>query len=187
MRRLVLLFLFAMPFESFALGQSDAPPVKEEALSAKPHYTAYWLLELKPGERANYQRLLIVQQPLERLAKLELPPRALSANREGFDPLPFDHAAITFETYGKDSLWSDPFACVKKFGEYDQEAKTLVVDGLKSRVEACSLDEVIKLLENPLGKGMVHRRAHPLSGAELTAKAFVMLLKEQMAAGEKAK
>lgn len=187
MRILLLLLVLAAPQGIFAQAPAAAPAKKEEEPPPKLRYKAYWLLELKPGERANYQRLLIVQHPLERLANLDFPPRGHSATRESSTALPFDHWAITFDTYGKDSLWSDPFACVKKFGEYDQTEKTLVVDGLKSRVEDCSLEEVVRLLENPLGKQMVHRMAHPLSGAERTAKAFVMLLKEQMAEGEKAK
>lgn len=177
---LILLLLCSLT----ALAQTKAP---EAHSVAKPHYTAYWLLELKKGDAANYQRLLIVQQPLEKLANQKLPPRGLSSRREGSTPLPFDHVAITFATYGKDSLWSDPFACVKEFGEYGQEAQTLVVDGVKSRVETCPLGDVVRLLENPLGKQPIHRMSHPLSGAELTAKAFVMLLKEQMANGEKTK
>jgi hypothetical protein len=181
MRPLLAAVLMILPGVAIAKAPAENPSSKE-ATSPKVAYKAYWLLELKPGERANYQRLLIVSQPLERLATLELPPRVHSATREGKTALPFDHWAFTFDTYGKDSLWSDPFSCVKKIGEYDQEAKTLVVDGIKSRVEECPLADVVELLENPLGKQPLHRMHHPLTGAEVTAKAFVMLLKEQIAA-----
>src|SRR5690349_1815820 len=125
MRAFFLLLLMTLPLGSLAQTSADESRAKEEVLSPKPHYTAYWLLEIKPGERNNYQRLLIVQQPLERLANLDFPPRGHSATRESSTALPFDHWAFTFDTYGKDSLWSDPFACVKKFGEYDKDAKTL--------------------------------------------------------------
>lgn len=179
----VMLPLLICSISHFALAQpetSDAPK-KVEAFSEKLNYQAHWLLELDKPADSSYQMLLITRQPLEQLANLKFTQRPNSTSLEGIIPHAFDQPAFTFRTYGKDSLWSDPFTCVKEFGEFSKQEQTLIVEGLKFKVAPCSLKEVIGLLENPLGvKKGIHRLAHPLQHAELTNRAFILLLKEQL-------
>ena len=66
----------------------------------------------------------------------------------------------------------------------DAASKTAVVDGVTYRYDPCPLGDVARLLENPLGTIPIRRREHPLYGAEHTAKAFRVLLREQMKAGK---
>lgn len=131
-------------------------------------YHAYWLTTKGEGE---YLKLLVTRWPIENLHGY----KALSV-------LPFDNVAMTFQTYKRDSLWGNPFVCVKRFGTVDTTAKSVVVDGTTYTYDLCPVKDVINLFEKPEGTLKIHRREHPLAGAEQTAKAFLALLKEQQKA-----
>jgi hypothetical protein len=92
--------------------------------------------------------------------------------------------AMTFRTYQRDSLYGDPFRCVREFGAVDAAAKTAVVDGTTYQYEPSPLGDVVRLLERPLGTIPIHRREDPLAGAAQTAKAFRLLLREQLQPGK---
>jgi hypothetical protein len=135
-------------------------------------YRAYWLTgPVVRGESREYLWLLVTRGPIEDLAGAKKRPALL-----------FDDLAFTFRTYQKDSLWSDPFRPVQQFGPVSREANTAVLDGVTYKYESCPLKDVVRLLEKPLGTIPVHRGPHPLAGAEQTAKAFRLLLVEQMKA-----
>lgn len=184
----VFVMLLFLSISRFTLAQPETPvaPKKDDAVSDKLTYEAHWLLKVDEPTESSYQMLLVTKQPLEQLANLDFSQRPHSTGFESAAPLPFDHPAFTFRTYGKDSLWSDPYRCVKKLGPYHREEQTLELNGAKFKVAPCSLKELIGILENPLGmKKGVHRLAHPLHQAELTNRAFIMLLKEQLVEPEK--
>jgi hypothetical protein len=130
-------------------------------------YNAYWLDEVTKDQTHGYQQLLVTAGPLADLSGRKLPPAKFA----------LDHPALTFATYGRDSLWDHPFQCVPAVGKVD--GKTVVLGEKTYTFEAIDIGEVVKLLENPLGTKPVHRRVHPLAGAKQTAKAFALMLKEQ--------
>ncbi|VTR97279.1 unnamed protein product [Gemmata massiliana] len=136
-------------------------------------YHAYWLDEVTKEQTNGYQKLLVTTGPLVGLSERKLPPAKLA----------LDHPALLFSTYGRDSLWADPFQCVSAVGKVDANGKTVVIGDKTYTFEEINISEVVRLLENPLGtKRGIHRRAHPLTGAEQTAKAFTRILKDQIEA-----
>jgi hypothetical protein len=150
--------------EDDAPAARTATPVRRDA-----PYHAYSLTAAKGESEGGYGRLLVTRGPLESLA-----------GHARWSPLPFDNMAMTFETYGKDSLWDHPFATVKKIGGVDPEAHSVEIDGFLWKYEDWPLKDVIRLFENPLGTKPLHRRVHPLKSAEQTSRAFVLLLQEQL-------
>jgi hypothetical protein len=149
-----------------AASAADGPPGLKPVRRDAP-YRAYWLTG--PDGRAGYLTLLLTHGPVEDLA-----------GHEKWSDLPLDNMAMTFRTYRKDSLWDSPFKPVLRFGEVDPGAKTVVLDGVAYSYEAGDLKDVVRLLVKPLGTHPIHRISHPLQGAEHTAKAFRLLLLEQM-------
>lgn len=152
-----------------AAGRADdqtgvLKPVRRDA-----PFLAYWLMAKEAGNRADYPLLLVTHGPLEDLA-----------GHQAWSHHPFDNMAMTFRSYRRNSLWDAPFLCVKRFGAIDTTSKTAVVDGSTYLYEACPLQDVVKLLEKPLGTLPISRRVDPLEGAEQTAKAFQLLLKLQL-------
>jgi hypothetical protein len=163
MNRRTMLAVAAGGFGTLAFGGDDKPLT---LAMRNDLYHGYWLAP--KDEKTEYLRLLVTRWPIENLAGY----KAVST-------LPFDNVAMTFKTYKRDSLWGEPFRCVKQFGEVDKDAKTVVVDGTY-HYEACPLKDLINLFEKPEGTLKIHRREHPLAGAEQTAKAFLVLLREQL-------
>ena len=134
-------------------------------------FRAYWLMAPDDGKRTEHQHLLVTHGVIEDLAE-----------HRAWSTFPFDNMAMTFRTYKRDSLWNEPFFCVKVFGAIDATSKTAVVDGATRQYEPCPLTEVVRLLEKPTGSLSVSRISDPLQGANQTAKAFRLLLEEQLKA-----
>jgi hypothetical protein len=158
-----------------AVGAAGDPPVGP-APAVKPvrcdaPYRAYWLTDPADGPRPEYLRLLVTHGPVEDLA-----------GHAAWSAHPLDNMAMTFRTYRRDSLWGDPFRGVRQVGAVDGTGKTVVIDGTTYRYEPCDLGDVVRLLERPEGELKVARRAPALAGAEQTARAFRLLLREQMKA-----
>lgn len=143
-------------------------PVRRDA-----SFHAYWATT-KDQEKSQYQFLLITHGPLEDLA-----------GHTAWSKHPLDNMAFTFQTYGRDSFWSAPFTCVQKFGAIDAKARTVEIDGVAYVYEECPLEKVAAMLDKPEGTRRISRRENPLHEAELTAKAFRLLLMEQLAADKK--
>jgi hypothetical protein len=157
-----------------AFAQGDRPSRSVEPVGqdrADLPYRGYWLTIA--GDRNEYRTLLVTRGSIETLA-----------GHSSWSALPFDNSAMTFRTYGTDSMWNKPFACVQKFGDVDAKTRTANVDGVAYVYEPCSVQDVIRLLENPDGTIPIHRMERPLGGARQTAKAFCLLLREQMKAEE---
>jgi hypothetical protein len=55
-----------------------------------------------------------------------------------------------------------------------------MIDGISYAYEPCPLTDLLRLLDKPEGTLPIHRREAPLAGAEVTARAFRLLLLEQM-------
>lgn len=136
-------------------------------LQSETTYHAYWLVEVEPAP-SEYQYLLVTLGPLEDLTRMDE-----AATH------PLDAEAMTFRTYGRDSLWRDPFHPVS-VRRVDGSSKAVTVEGIGYRFETCSITDLISLLERPLGTIPISRRMHPLTGMEQTAKAFRLLLLEQL-------
>jgi hypothetical protein len=152
-----------------AAVQKQAVQPKAFDRAAMP-YRAYWLTRpLARGEAQGYRWLLVTRGAIHDLA-----------GQKKWSDLPFDNVAISFRTYEKDSLWSHPFSLVQQFGPVSADEKTGIVDGVTYNYEPCPLKDVVRLLENPLGTIAVHRGPHRLAGVERTARAFRLLLLEQM-------
>lgn len=167
----VLTIVVLLATVGLAGDKPDEPAKPIKPIPRDDRYQAYWLVAPATGDRTEYQRLLVTRGPIEQLAGVKSGSKLL-----------FDNAAMTFQTYKRDSLWEDPFRSVQQFGAVDAKAKTAVVDGSTYLYEPCPLEDVVGLLEKPEGTIPIHRRVHPLSGAEQTTKAFRLLLQEQMKA-----
>lgn len=139
-------------------------PVRRDA-----PFHAYWATA-KDQEKSQYQFLLITHGPLEDLA-----------GHTAWSKHPLDNMAFTFKTYGRDSFWSAPFTCVQEFGAIDAKAKSAEIDGATYAFEECPLEKVTAMLNNPDGTKPIARIENQLHGAEQTAKAFRLLLMEQLA------
>jgi hypothetical protein len=150
---------------------AGAPKPGPKPVEQNPLYSAYWLVG--PDGRRDYQTLMVTPWPIEKLA-----------GYKKWSDLPFDNMVMTFRTYERDSLWDSPFKPVKQIGAVDSKAKNIVLDGVTYTYEPGDLKDVIRLLEKPLGTIALHRRPHPLHRAENTARAFRLLLLDQMKAAQ---
>lgn len=170
-----LAMVVALSLAFFQAGSPRTNPSEKENIPAVL-YQAYWLTYFDKGADNGYQKLLLTRGSLEEVAG----PKWRVGMLGRPEPLPFDSTAMVFSTCGRDSLWEDPFKVVKKIGELDPKVKIVIVDEIKYRYEPTSVKELIRLLENPLGTNRgIHRRTYPLSGAEITTRAFLLLLKDQ--------
>ncbi len=170
-----LAMVVALSLAFFQAGSPGTNPSEKENIPAVL-YQAYWLTYFDKGADNGYQKLLLTRGSLEEVAG----PKWRVGMLGRPEPLPFDSTAMVFSTCGRDSLWEDPFKVVKKIGELDPKVKIVIVDEIKYRYEPTSVKELIRLLENPLGTNRgIHRRTYPLSGAEITTRAFLLLLKDQ--------
>jgi hypothetical protein len=163
----------------FAKGQPDEPAKAKGPFAEKPDtaYRAYWLKYQEQGKFPGYGLLLLTRGPIEKLSGFKRQPAVDDKGPVGHF-LIFDEAAFTVMHHGQDSLWSDPFHVIKEFGMV--EAKSVTVDGTAYDFAPCALADVLRLLDKPLGKARLHRLSHPLTGAEQTAKAFRLLLLDQI-------
>jgi hypothetical protein len=178
----------------------DGPPKPEPAGGRKPDpaaadpvrgkYVAYWLTRDPPDpDGAEYgPAVLLTRVPLPELADYDPLFRA-AAKRQGEDRPPLlDGIALTFETYQKDSVWNPdgrPLKLPRSVGPVRAAAREVTVNGTKYRYDDCPIPDVVRLLERPEGKKPLNRIHGPLTGAENTARALMLLLKEQLAAEQK--
>jgi hypothetical protein len=94
-----------------------------------------------------------------------------------------DEPAFFLETHKRDSVWNNDRRPIKPFLGAIRDGKkpdTMMAFGRHYRIEPAETADVIRLLKNPKGTKPLHRRHAPLAGAEQTAKAIVLLLKEQV-------
>jgi hypothetical protein len=161
-----LLFAVLAVLSSAFAGEPQPAPKPVEQTSA---YRAYWLSGPEPETRSGYRTLLVTPIPIEKLSG--------HTRRSEFL---FDNTALTFRTYQHDSLWDTPFRPVQHCSAVNPDTKTVVLDGITFSYEPGDLKDVVRLLENPLGTILLNRRQPPLLGAKQTAKAFRLLLQDQI-------
>ncbi len=93
-----------------------------------------------------------------------------------------DGFALTVQTYKRDSVWNTdarPFKPVRTLGHFRPKEKEITVNGTAYRYEEGRVADVVRLLERPRGTEDIHRIYPPLAGAEQTARALILLLREQ--------
>jgi hypothetical protein len=155
------------------VSADDGPKPQIKGVRRDAPFHAYWAMS-KVHEKTKYQVLLVTHGPIEDLAW-----------HTAWSKFPLDNMAVTFQTYGRDSFWSEPFVCVQKFGAVDTTAKSLEMDGVTCVYEECPIERVVAMLDKPEGTLPIHRRENPLQGAENTARAFRLLLLDQLDAHKK--
>jgi hypothetical protein len=103
----------------------------------------------------------------------------------GRRPPLLDGAGILITTAGKDSIWNEdliPLKPVWSAGGFRGKERAVTINGTAYRFEEARIEDVIRLLEHPTGKEPLHRIYPPLAGAEQTARALRLLLREQLLA-----
>lgn len=143
-------------------------------------YHAYWLVAAETKSN-GYRKLLITFGPLERYLQMQLRQISFSKLNGPAGNLILDRPAFTFDTYQDDSLWDHPFENVDSFGHLNVSNNQIVMNGNTYTISDCPMNVVRKLLANPMGTSPLHRRNHPLQGAQMTAQAFARLLEDQIA------
>jgi hypothetical protein len=147
--------------------------------------TAYWLSDTKPETADSYNPLLLLTRlPLDRLVQSDADSRV--AQLAKFDvklSYILDRPAIFLETYERDSIWNAdrmPIKAFKNVTTYDSESQTIVASGRRYECESAKISNVIHLLQNPEGTEPLHRLHSPFRGAQHTALALTLLLKNQL-------
>ena len=156
--------------------------IDKTAASNEPsiNYHAYWLVDPKT-KSTGYRKLLITLGPLERYLQLSLQPTSFPGYNGSARSSILDQSAFTFDTYQDDSLWDHPFEAVESFGHLNVSSQEIVMNGNIYGITDCPMNVVRRLLAKPMGTLPLHRRNHPLQGAQMTAQAFAKLLEVQMA------
>ena len=146
-------------------------------------YTAFWLFS---DSDEHYEPLLLLTRvPFKKLlAESKLKSELGHAPENDADRPPLlESSALCLNTYLKDSIWNNDRRPIKAIGVVtgvDNQKNSITIDGLQYRAEEASVSEVINLLEAPEGNELLHRRHAPLAGAEQTARALILLLKNQL-------
>lgn len=166
-------------------------PVAKKAAPAAGKYVAYWLTRHPPDATSTEYGpvLLLARLPIEQLEPYSDLMQLAAYKRLAEQPPLLEALALTVETYKKDSIWNPdgrPLKQVQSIGKVRAKAREVIVNGNPYRYEECPVKDVVRLLEHPEGKHTLHRLYAPLLGAEQTARALRLLLKEQLAA-EKSK
>lgn len=167
-------------------GKSAGPGPRRPA-PAEGKYVAYWLAPHPAGaNEAEYPVLLLARLPMDELAEHVTLLGLLKKKSEQQPPL-LEAPALAVVTYKKDSIWNAdgvPFKPVRSVADLRPDVRKVTVNGTAYRYEACPVKEVVRLLERPEGTVHIHRIHSPLAGARQTARALLLLLKEQLASGE---
>jgi len=130
---------------------------------------AYWLTNKARGE---YVKLALTRRPLSDLRTFSPP-----ANQ------PISECdAIIVTTYARDSIWNvdqKPFKPL--VGVEKVETNSIVINGETFAWTQAALEDVVRLLRNPMGTIQIHRIHGPLSGQEEPARIIAERLERQLA------
>ena len=158
----------------FLLVLPGAMPAGSEG-AGNGRYEAYWLTNKAHSE---YVRLVLTRRPLS-----DLPTFSPPTNQ----PVS-DCDAVIVTTYARDSIWNvdqkpfKPLAGVEKVG-----TNSIVISGETFTREQANLEDVLRLLRNPMGTILIHRIHGPLSGQEEPARILAERLEGQLADKRKGK
>ena len=177
----VLLILGCAPQPSFESTNSDGDIISASDVG-KP-MTAYWLSDMDPATVVLYDPLLVVINKSWEEIGFEADLQRDSATKSSASHI-LDQPAIFLETHERDSIWNSDGNPIKPFVGKLAMDKTgeIIADGRRYSVTNAETIDVIKLLENPEGNKRLHQlhRLHgPIAGAEQTAKAIILLLRDQ--------
>ncbi len=131
-------------------------------------YQAYWLTNKALGE---YVKLVLTRRPLS-----ELPNFSPATNQ----PLS-DCDALIVTTYARDSIWNvdqKPFKPL--VGVETVESNRIVINGESYVCTQARLEDVVRLLRDPMGKIKIHRTLGPLAGQEEPVKRLLAQLEHQL-------
>jgi hypothetical protein len=161
---------------------ADAPDAKRPA-PAGEKYAAYWLTTSPVKDRGEYPVLLLARLPIEELAAHAAGLNHLYGKKPEEQPPLLDAPALTITTYRKDSIWNAdraPLKAVRSVENFRPKSREVTVNGVAYTYEDCPLTDVVRLLERPEGTKSLHRLHAPLSGAKQTARALLLVLKDDL-------
>ncbi len=159
--------------KNFVATENTSDAWSQEA-AAKP-YLAYWVTNQALGEHVEYVDLILTRKPLA-----ELPGFSQPTNQ----PIP-DSDAIIAVTYARDSIWNvdlrpfKPLTGVEVVG-----TNFIVIRGEKFAWIQADLGEVLRLLQNPMGKIRIHRMLTAVDGQEMEVRILAAQLEQQLARKE---
>lgn len=157
----------------FLLGSVGVMPIWSE--SAGSFYETYWLTNRASGE---YVKLVLTRRTLS-----DLP---------GFSPAAdqpvSDCDAVIVTTYARDSVWNvDQRPFKPLVGVERVETNSIVINGERFIYTQARLEEVVRLLRDPMGTIPIHRIYGPLAGQEQPVRIIVEKLQRQLADAQKRK
>ena len=124
-------------------GSAQTASAEESAI--RGHYQAYWLSNQAAGK---YVKLVLTRKPLA-----ELPGLVLTTNQ----PV-LDCDAVIATTYARDSLWDIDWKPFKPLlGVEMAGTNFLVIKGERFACTNANLEDVLRLLHNPMGKIPISR------------------------------
>lgn len=164
----------ALSYALFVLVCLGAMPARSEAAGSGT-YEAYWLTNKAHG---TYVNLVLTRRPLS-----DLPHFSPPANQ------PISECdAVIVTTYARDSIWTVDRKPFKPLVGVDRvDTNSIVISGETFAWTQAVLEDVVRLLRNPMGTIQIHRIHGPLSGQEETASVIAERLDRQLADRQKAK
>jgi hypothetical protein len=136
--------------------------------AADGRYDAYWLSDKTLGA---YEKIVLTRKPLAKLRGL-----TPSTNQ----PIQ-DCDAIVATTYGHDSIWNVDMMPFKALtGVETVGTNSIVINGEQFAYTPANLEDVLRLLRNPMGKIPIHRIYGPLAGQEEPVRMLASRLERQL-------
>lgn len=160
MRRGAITFLLAGVLTTCALASGSKP------------YLAYWLTNRAEGVHVEYVDLILTRKPLAELQALPQPTN---------QPI-LESDAIIAVTYKCDSIWNidhrpfKPLTGVEAVG-----TNSMVIQGESFSWIQADLNDVLRLLKNPMGKIRIHRILAAVVGQEMEVRILATRLEHQLA------
>jgi hypothetical protein len=137
-------------------------------------YEAYWLTNKALGE---YVKLVLTRRPL---------PDLLTISPPTHQPV-LDCDAVILTTYARDSIWNVDQQPLKALAGIERvEDDSIVINGERFTCTQAKLEDVLRLLRNPMGTIPIHRIYGPLSGQEELVRILASRLERQLNDGKKA-
>jgi len=137
-------------------------------------YEAHWLTNKALGEYVN---LILTRRPLA-----ELPTLSPKKNQSVADC-----DAVIVTTYARDSIWNVDQKPFKRLtGVETVGTDFIIIKGERFVCTQANLEDVLRLLRNPMGKVLIHRIFPPVSGQEAVVRTLAARLERQLTDRKKA-
>jgi hypothetical protein len=164
----------ALIYALFVLVWFGAMPARSEGTGSGT-YEAYWLTN---KARGTYVNLVLTRRPLSDLPAFSPPTNQPVSECD----------AVVVTTYARDSIWNvdqKPFKPLA--GVENVETNSIVIRGETFTCTQADLEDVVRLLRNPMGTIQIHRIHGPLSGQEEPVRILAERLERQLADRRKAR